>query len=84
MTFCFSLSIISMLSHLPVVQSHVLQILIEQSNSGSLANDANYHPPRTLPRSEVWASTLWEQHTALHASETGSELRHLYLPILCP
>lgn len=61
------LSIISMLSHLPVVQSHVLQILIEQRNSGSLANGANYRPPRALPRTEVWASILWVQHTSLHA-----------------
>lgn len=42
-------------------------MLIKQSNSVSLANGANYHPPRTLPRSEVRTSILWEQHTALHA-----------------
>ena len=55
---CVSLSIISMFSYLAVVRYHILQILIEQSNSGSLANGANYHPPKTLPRSEVWASTV--------------------------
>lgn len=53
---CVSLSLISMF-YLAVVRYHALQILIEQSNSGSLANGANYHPPKTPPRSDVWAST---------------------------
>lgn len=58
-TLCFAVfpSLISMFSYLAVVRYNVLQILIEQSNSGSLANGANYHPPKTPPRSDVWAST---------------------------
>lgn len=60
---CVSFAIISMFSDLAVAQYHVLQILIEQSNSGSLANGANYHPPKMLPRSEVWTSAVCASST---------------------
>lgn len=55
---CVSLSIVSMFSYSAVVQYHVRHVLIEQNNLGSLANGADYHPPKMLPRSEVWASTV--------------------------
>lgn len=57
-------------------QHHTLQILIEQSNSGSLANGANYHPPNCYASMKCGlAPCVW----ALCASENGSEVHHLHL-----
>lgn len=68
-----------MFFYLAVVQYHVVQILIEQSNSGSLANGANYHSPKMLPMSDVWASTVCaDSIQSLYVSENGSEMCHIH------